>query len=172
MFHLPSWFSQESHHPWNPPCTNFCQPQLFQYSAHTFFLFISWMDICFTVTQLSTKSISLRHCTLSGVCEVCGLLVQGESQILACPLSPDNLHGHWLTALWLTAQYPYIYSISYECFPLSHSHNTRGPDQHATSDEPQVQQPFWRTAMTLLHMGMGWKKFGKVLLYTLQITKL
>ena len=51
----------------------------------------------------------LMRCTLSGVFAVWGQTLSAKSQILACPLSPNNLFAHQLTVLRSTAQFPYTF---------------------------------------------------------------
>jgi hypothetical protein len=110
IFHLPSQFSQENHHhshtmprvqctpffgflsghlstPRNPPCTKFSQPQLFQYSAHTWFLNIQ-VDWHFFYSQTFVLQNHIADTLYIVRCyAVCGLLVRKEFRILACPLT-------------------------------------------------------------------------------------
>ena len=84
------------------------QLQLFQYSAFTHSPTPTWSGNSFNDTSL-LATIKLMHCTLSGVCAVCGMPMRGKSLILACPLSLHNLLAHRLSTLRSTASFPYTF---------------------------------------------------------------
>jgi hypothetical protein len=75
-------------HPRNPPCITISQPQLFPQIP-------SCTDISFShMFVLQNYIVNTLHIDMC----LCCLPVRGESRILACPLSTDNLYARRQTA--------------------------------------------------------------------------